>query len=138
MVRLPNVTVGQDPPEKGGTTVNSVQRQMFDLHGVCWEAVHFPNVLPFADTLAALVGPEEVAHLRQEARAALAFTGGLKSYIDGNYQDTVTMLMLRLLTEPDRAERLARAYGTIIREGLDTVGVDVRATSDEWFTPPTG
>jgi hypothetical protein len=111
---------------------------MFDLHGLCWEAVHYPTVLPFAASLAALVGQEEVAHLRREARAALAFTGGLKSYIDGNYQDTVTVLMLRLLTDPDRAERLVRAYRTIIREGLDTVGVDVRETSDEWFIPPTG
>jgi hypothetical protein len=118
--------------------VNSVQCRLFDLQGLCWDAIYRPDAIAFYEPLAALVGQEAVAHLRQEARAALAFTGGLKSYIAGHYQDTVTVLMLRLLTEPERAERLARAYRTIIREGLDTVGVDVRATSDEWFTPPTG
>jgi hypothetical protein len=108
---------------------------MMDLHGLCWETVHFPHVLPFGESLAALVGQEAVAHMRQEAHVALALTGGLKSYINGDEQDTVTVLMLRLLTDPDQTGRLVRAYRTIINEGLDTVGVDVRQTGDEWFTP---
>jgi hypothetical protein len=116
--------------------VNSVQRQMMELHWVCWEAVHYPHVLPFAEPLGALVGRDDVAHLRQEAQAALARTGGLKSYVSRDDQDTVTVLMLRLLADPDRAGRLARAFRTVIREELDTVGVDVRASGDDWFASP--
>jgi hypothetical protein len=118
--------------------VNTVQRQMFDLHGMCWEAVHFLNALPFSAPLAALVGQDEVMRLQREARIARGLTGGVKSYFDGDDQDTVTVLMLRLLADPDRTGRLVRAYRVVMNEGLDTVGVDVRTTGDEWLSPPPG
>jgi hypothetical protein len=118
--------------------VNSVQRQMFDLHGLCWEAVHFPNALPFSAPLALLVGQDEVLRLQREAHIARGLTGGLKSHTVGDDQDTVTVLMLRLLADPGRNGRLVRAYRTVIDEGLDTVGVDVRDTGDEWLSPPPG
>ncbi|HEV2235615.1 MAG TPA: hypothetical protein VGR57_03050 [Ktedonobacterales bacterium] len=118
--------------------MNSVQRQMIDLHGLCWEAVHYPNALPFCAPLEALVGHEEVLHLQWEAQIAHILTGGLKSYTAGDEQDTVTVLMLRLLADPDRTGRLVRAYRVVIDEGLDTVGVDLRDTGDEWLSPPPG
>jgi hypothetical protein len=115
--------------------VNSVQCRMFDLHGMCWEAVHFPDEMPLSAPLAALVGQHEVRRLRGEARMVRDLTGGVKSHSNGDDQDTVAVLMLRLLADPDRAGRLVRAYRLVMDEGLDTVGVDVRATGDEWLTP---
>lgn len=121
---------------------SGVQRQMFDLQGLCWEAVHFPNTLPSSAPLAALVGQDEVTHLQEEACVARGLTRGVKSYFHGDDQDTVSMLMLRLLDDPDRAGRLVRAYRIVMDEGLDTVGVDVRDTdrypSDERLTPDEG
>jgi hypothetical protein len=122
--------------------MNSGQRQMIDLHGLCWEAVHFPNALPFSVPLVALVGQDEVTWLQREAHIARDLTGGVKSYFDGDDQDTVTGLMLRLLADSDRTGRLVRAYRIVMDEGLDTVGVDVRDTdrypSNEWLTPDEG
>ncbi|HEV2237346.1 MAG TPA: hypothetical protein VGR57_11860 [Ktedonobacterales bacterium] len=115
--------------------MNSVQRQMFDLHGLCWEAIHFSDALPFFAPLVALVGQDEIRHLQREARIARRLTGGLKTFAEGEDQDTVTVLMLRLLADADRTGRLVRAYRIVLVEGLDFVGVDVRATGHEWLTP---
>jgi hypothetical protein len=122
--------------------MNSGQRQMIYLHGLCWEATHFLDTLPFLKPLVALVGQDEVTRLQGEAQIARDLTGGVKSYFDGDDQDTVTVLMLRLLADPDRTGRLVRAYRIVMDEGLDTVGVDVRDTnrypSNEWLTPDEG
>jgi hypothetical protein len=118
--------------------MNSVQRQMFDLHGMCWEAEHFLDALPFLAPMGALVGRDEVTRLQREAHIACDLTGGLKSYAAGDDQDTVTVLMLRLLADPDRTGRLVRAYRIVMDEALDTVGVDVRESSDTWLTSDEG
>lgn len=115
-----------------------VDHKLFDLQGLCWDAIYNADALSFSEPLAALVGQEAVARLEQEARAAIALTGGRKSHAHGDAQDTETVLMLRLLDDPDWTERLVEAYRTLIREGLDTVGVDVRDTGDEWLPPANG
>ncbi len=118
--------------------MNGVRCHLIDLHGMCWEAVRFPDALPFSLLMAARVGQDEVLRLQQEARTARGLTGGVKRYIAGDDQDTVAVLMQRLLAEPARTRRLVRAYRTILNEGPDTVGVDVRATDDESLAPDEG
>jgi hypothetical protein len=118
--------------------VSSVTHKLFDLQGLCWDAIYAPDALTFSEPLAALVGQAAVRRLDQEVRTAITLTGGRKSHALGDNQDTETVLMLRLLEDPDWAERMVEAYRTIIREGLDTVGVDVRDTGDEWLPPSTG
>jgi hypothetical protein len=115
--------------------VSGMDGKMHDLQALCWEATYYFNLRTFAEPLAALVGPEAVMRLEHQAQTARALTGGLKSYAHGDDHDTVTVLMLRLLDDPDWTEHLVAAYRTIIREGLDTVGVDVRDTDDEWVVP---
>jgi hypothetical protein len=115
--------------------VSGMDGKMHDLQALCWEAVYYFDGRTFAEPLAALVGLEAVQRLKHQARTARALTGGLKSYAHGDDHDTVTVLMLRLLDDPDWTERLVAAYRTVIREGLDTVGVDVRDPGDEWVVP---
>jgi hypothetical protein len=120
---------------KGGTIVSGLYGKMFELQALCWEAVYSPDASTFVAPLAALVGPEEVQRLEHEAHIAREVTQGLKSYAHGDAYDTVTVLMLRLLNDLGWAERMVAAYRTVIREGLDTVGVDVRDPDDEWVVP---
>jgi hypothetical protein len=91
--------------------------------------------LSFTQPLTALVGQEAMTRLEQEVAAAIALTGGRKSRALGSAQDTETVLLRCLLEDPEWAERMAEAYRTLIREGLDTVGVEVRDTGDEWLPP---
>ena len=60
--------------------------------------------------LVALIGRPEVEQLVSEAKQALTLTDGYK---DGA---TVRLLMERVLRDPDRARRLAKAYGTLVHE----------------------
>ncbi len=122
---------------KGVAIVNGVRHKLFDLEGLCWDAIYAPDALTFTEPLAALVGQAAVRRLEQEVRTAITLTGGRKSQAHGDDQDTETVLMVRLLEDPDWAEYLVNAYRTLIREGLDTVGVDVRDTGDEWLPPST-
>jgi hypothetical protein len=113
--------------------VREVERKLYDLQALCWDAIYYPDARTFVEPLVALVGSEAMFRLEREVRVARILAGGLKSYALGDDNDTVTVLMLRLLADPDWTERLVVAYRTIIREGLDTVGVDVRETDDEWL-----
>jgi hypothetical protein len=123
---------------KGASTVICVRSTLFDLDDLCWSALYCRDARTFCEPLAALVGQDAVARLEEEARIALALTGWLKSHARGDDQDTVTVLMLRLLDDPDWTERVVAAYRTLIREGLDTVGIDVRETGDEWLPVSIG
>ena len=114
-----------------------VGHKLFDLQGLCWDAIYMADAMNFSEPLTALVGQEAVTRLEQEVRTAIALTGGRKSHAHGDADDTETVLMLRLLDDPEWAQRMVEAYRTLIRAGLDTVGVDVRDTGDEWLPAST-
>jgi hypothetical protein len=103
-----------------------------DLEMFCEEILDDPEEWLHSTQLISLIGEAAVQQLMEDARLALAITGGYISPPDAEGTGgTVRLLMERILRDPVRAERLAEAYSTMEGDAVERDMKDIEEIGDE-------